>query len=158
MESGIRVEIIIFPAGVVGNGSETRTHQFLSFPISNPIFPGLKQHSVVFPSLVQIGTSSLDLPKVYKFLKQRNLMGKVIQIEIPEEIITGIKIPEKDLEKIMKIELAIARYQKGYLSFGQARKITGLSKIEFINELAERKVERHYTEEDLRDDVEFRRM
>jgi len=85
-------------------------------------------------------------------------MGKVIQIEIPEEIITGIKIPEKDLEKIMKIELAIALYQKGYLSFGQARKITGLSKIEFINELAERKVERHYTEEDLRDDVEFRRM
>ncbi len=82
-------------------------------------------------------------------------MGKVIQIEIPEEIIVGIKIPEKDLEKTIKVELAVALYQRGYLSLGQARRIAGLSKSEFINELAKRKIERHYTEEDLKDDIEF---
>ena len=82
-------------------------------------------------------------------------MGKVIQIEIPEEIIVGIKIPEKDLEKTIKIELAVALYQRGYLSLGQARRLAGLSKSEFINELAKRKIERHYTEEDLKDDIEF---
>ncbi len=82
-------------------------------------------------------------------------MGKIIQIEIPEEIIVGIKIPEKDLEKTIKIELAVALYQRGYLSLGQARRLAGLSKSEFINELAKRKIERHYTEEDLKDDIEF---
>jgi predicted HTH domain antitoxin len=45
-------------------------------------------------------------------------MGKIVQIEIPEEVITGIKIPEKDLEKMIKIKLAIALYQRGYLSLG----------------------------------------
>ncbi len=84
-------------------------------------------------------------------------MGKVIQIEVPEEIILGMKIPEKDLERVIKTELAITLYQKGYLSLGQARKIAGLSKTEFIDELAKRKIHRHYYEEDLKDDIEFSR-
>ena len=81
-------------------------------------------------------------------------MPKVV-IEIPEGLV--MRIPEKDLEKVIKIELAVALYQKGYLSLGQARRIAGLSKIEFIDELAKRKVKRHYTEEDLEDDIKFGR-
>jgi len=81
-------------------------------------------------------------------------MPKVV-IEIPEDLV--MRIPEKDLEKVIKIELAVALYQKGYLSLGQARRIAGLSKIEFIDELAKRKVKRHYTEEDLEDDIKFGR-
>ena len=85
-------------------------------------------------------------------------MKKTIQIEIPEEVIIGSKIPEKDLEKVIRTEVAISLYQRGYLTLGQARRIAKLSKIEFIDELARRKVERHYSEEDLKDDIEFSRQ
>ena len=82
------------------------------------------------------------------------VMPKVV-IDIPEDILA--RIPEKDLEKVIKVELAVALYKEGYLSLGQARRIAGMSKIEFIDELAKRGVERHYTEEDLEDDIKFGR-
>ena len=82
-------------------------------------------------------------------------MAKTIVIEIPDEVLLGMKIPEKDLEKVVKVELAILFYEKGYLTFGQARKLSGLSKWEFIEELAKRGVKRHYSEENLKDDLRF---
>ncbi len=81
-------------------------------------------------------------------------MPKVV-IEIPDDIV--MKIPERDLERVIKVELAVTLYQRGYLTLGQARRIAGLSKIEFIDELAKRKVERHYTKEELEDDIRFSR-
>ena len=82
-------------------------------------------------------------------------MGRVVQIEIPEEVILGMKIPEGELEEVIKVELALSLYQKGYLSLGQARKLAGLSKQDFINELSRRKIHRHYYREDLEDDIRF---
>jgi len=33
-------------------------------------------------------------------------------ITIPEDVITSLKLPEKDREKFLKVELAIALYQR----------------------------------------------
>lgn len=66
-----------------------------------------------------------------------------------------MKLPEKDKERLLKIELSIAPYQRGILSMGKARKLAGMSKWEFIEELAKRKIERHYTIKELEEDIAF---
>ena len=81
--------------------------------------------------------------------------GKFIEIRVPRDIIEGARVPEKEFEKVAKIELAVALYARGVLSLGQARRLAGLSKWEFLEELAKRDVERHYTREELEDDIAF---
>ncbi len=76
-------------------------------------------------------------------------------ISIPEDVLISIKIPEKDMEKVLKRELATALYQRGVISLGKARKLAGMSKWEFIEELGKRKIERHYTERELEEDLAF---
>ncbi len=66
-----------------------------------------------------------------------------------------MKIPERDLERVIRTELAVVLYQKDYLSKGQARKIAKLSNSEFINKLGKRKIHRHYYGGDLEDDIKF---
>ena len=78
-----------------------------------------------------------------------------IVIRIPRDIVEGARIPEKEFERVARIELSIALYAKGILSLGQARRLAGLSKWEFLEELAKRGVERHYTREELEDDIAF---
>lgn len=41
------------------------------------------------------------------------------------------------------------------LSLGKARKLAGMSKWEFIEGLSDRKIERHYTEEEGEEDLAF---
>ena len=76
-------------------------------------------------------------------------------IDIPDDVLASMKLPEKDKERLLKIELAIALYQRGILSMGKARKLAGMSKWEFIDELARRKIERHYAVKELEEDISF---
>ncbi len=76
-------------------------------------------------------------------------------ITIPEDVLASMKLPERDREKFLKIELAIALYQRGILSIGKARKLAGMSKWEFIEELGRRRIERHYTEKEFEEDMSF---
>ncbi len=76
-------------------------------------------------------------------------------VAIHEDVLSAIKIPEKDVEKVLKLELAFALYQRGIIPLGKARKLAGMSKWEFIEELGERKIERHYTEKELEEDLAF---
>lgn len=76
-------------------------------------------------------------------------------MSIPEDVLTSIKIPEKDVEKVLKLELATALYQRGIISLGKARKLAEMSKWEFIEELGRRKIERHYAERELEEDLAF---
>ena len=65
------------------------------------------------------------------------------------------RLPENEFERVARIELAVALYAKGILSLGQARRLAGLSKWEFLEELAKRGIEKHYTREELEDDIAF---
>ena len=81
--------------------------------------------------------------------------GKFVVIRVPKDVVESARVPEKEFERVAKIELAIALYARGVLSLGQALRLAGLSKWEFLEELAKRGIERHYTREELEDDIAF---
>jgi len=78
-----------------------------------------------------------------------------IKIVIPEDIKNTIRLPPNEVEKRLRIELALRLYEKGIVSLGVARKIAGLTKWEFLGLLAKEKIPIHYGEEELREDFEW---
>lgn len=79
--------------------------------------------------------------------------AKRVVIEVPE----GLRIPPGELEERLRIELALRLYKKGVASLGQARRIAGLSKWDFLELLAKEGIPLHYGEEELREDLEVAR-
>ncbi len=73
-----------------------------------------------------------------------------IIIEVPE----GLQVPSSELEERIRIELALRLYEKGIASLGQARRIAGLSKWDFLELLAKEGISLHYDEKELREDLE----
>ncbi len=71
-------------------------------------------------------------------------------IEVPE----NLKVPPSELEERLRIELALRLYEKGIASLGQARRIAGLPKWDFLELLARERIPIHYGEEELREDLE----
>jgi predicted HTH domain antitoxin len=80
-----------------------------------------------------------------------------IQLEIPDHIAQAIRLPLAEQKEQLLLELALALYARGILSFGKARELTGLSKYEFGILLGKRDIPRHYEREDLQDDVTYAR-
>ena len=76
-------------------------------------------------------------------------------IAIPSDVLSSMKIPLSDREQVLKLELAFALYQRGMLAMGPARRLAGISKREFLEELGKRKIERHYTIEEFEEDLAF---
>jgi len=79
-------------------------------------------------------------------------------IEIPEEVYDSLRLPEDERDGVMREELACSLYDRGVLSFGKARELTELSKREFSELLGERGIERHYTDEELDEDIAYARQ
>ena len=75
---------------------------------------------------------------------------KRVVIEVPE----NLRIPPGELEERLRIELALRLYEKGIASLGQARRIAGLSKWDFLELLAKEGIPLHYGEEELKEDLE----
>ena len=80
-----------------------------------------------------------------------------VRLEIPDEVVQAIRLPEDRVEQELRLELAIALYREGLLSFGKARQLAGMGKYEFARALGERGVPRHYTAEELKEDVRYAR-
>lgn len=76
-----------------------------------------------------------------------------LKIEIPEELIASAKMPKKNITQELKKELALHLYSIGILSFGNARKLSGLSKVDFHLLLGQRQVSRHYSVRDYERDI-----
>jgi len=79
-------------------------------------------------------------------------------IDLPSDVLDAIAAPPEDREPIVRQELAVSLYREGYLSFGKARELAGLSKAEFHRLLGDRKIQRHYTEADLALDVAYAQL
>ena len=75
-------------------------------------------------------------------------------IEIPETVLNSLGLRESEVSSVIKKELAAFFFQRGLLSFGQARQFAELSVWDFIEFLRERKIPLHYElseyEEDLK--------
>jgi predicted HTH domain antitoxin len=76
-------------------------------------------------------------------------------IEIDDDVYEALRIPEGERSKAVKQELAISLYARDILSFGKARELAELSKREFHELLGEREIPRHYTAEELAEDLEY---
>ena len=61
------------------------------------------------------------------------------------------------MSKELLIELAIALYTQDLLSFGKAWELAGMGKYEFGLLLGARGVQRHYTAEELTEDLTYAR-
>lgn len=69
---------------------------------------------------------------------------------ITDETLSKAKITANEL----LIDLACYLYDKKRMSMGQARHLAGLDHISFQQELAKRDITIHYTEEDLKKDLD----
>jgi len=80
-----------------------------------------------------------------------------VQISIPDDIAEAMSIPRPEREERARLELAVALYAQEILSFGKARQLAGLTKLAFAHELGRRNIPRHYTAENLAEDIAYAR-
>lgn len=78
-----------------------------------------------------------------------------LTLEVPSEVVDAVKLPPVEIEAELRKELALALYQRGVLSLGKARVLAGLTRWGFEQLLADRHIQRHYTETDLQDDLGY---
>jgi len=78
-----------------------------------------------------------------------------IQLSIPDSVTRALRLPKGEQQARLATELALSLYEQEILSFGKARELAGLSKYEFGLILGERKIPRHYSEEELQDDIDY---
>lgn len=78
-------------------------------------------------------------------------------IEIPESIVEGMHLPEQEVRPRMRLELAASLYAQNILSFGKAAELSGMDRFHFSDALTSRNISRHYTEEELTQDLAYAR-
>lgn len=78
-----------------------------------------------------------------------------ITLNIPATVLEGTRLPRNEVEEEFRKELALALYQRGVLSLGKARILAQMTRREFEELLGKRKIARHYTEENLKEDLRY---
>jgi predicted HTH domain antitoxin len=76
-----------------------------------------------------------------------------LQVETPEDVYRSLRVPRAEVEETLRVELAVALYQRGARALGKARQLAGMTRWEFHELLGRRRVARHYTGEDLDEDI-----
>ena len=80
-----------------------------------------------------------------------------VQLQIPDTVVQAIRLPEERIVQELLVELAVALYAQGFLSFGKARELASMGKYGFGRLLGERRIPRHYGREELEDDLTYAR-
>lgn len=78
-----------------------------------------------------------------------------LQLDIPESIARSLRLPAPEVEPRLRAELAVALYTQGILSFGKASELAELSRFAFGDLVTQRNIPRHYTEDDLAQDLDY---
>ena len=68
---------------------------------------------------------------------------------ISDKLLESIDLTAPDL----LVEIACFLYASKRLGFGKAKQLSGLNFVEFQHELGKRKIDRHYDEDDLAEDL-----
>lgn len=76
------------------------------------------------------------------------------QLEIPDLIVEAFDLPQQEVERRIRLELALALYAQEVLAIGKAVEFAGISRYEFADALGKRNIARHYSEDDLASDLE----
>ncbi|MGH9361629.1 MAG: UPF0175 family protein [Thermoanaerobaculia bacterium] len=62
-------------------------------------------------------------------------------IDLPEKVLSDLKASPEEVEKDVRLAVAIEWFRRGLLSQGRAAELAGVPRADFIDELARRKVE-----------------
>ncbi|MBU4139229.1 MAG: UPF0175 family protein [Euryarchaeota archaeon] len=80
-----------------------------------------------------------------------------LMLKIPGDVVDALRLPPDEVDAELRKELALALYQRGVLSSGKACRLAGMTRWEFEELLGQRRILRHYTEENLEEDIEYAR-
>lgn len=81
-------------------------------------------------------------------------MKRVVQIELPEEVLIALKETPEELAKEIRILAAVKFYQMGKLSSGRAAELAGIPRVSFLQSLSRYKVPIfELTPEELKEDL-----
>ncbi|EEB74770.1 UPF0175 family protein [Thermococcus sp. AM4] len=80
-------------------------------------------------------------------------MGEVL-VKVPSDLMRILRLDEGELERAVRLYLAIELYREGVVSLGKAAEIAGLSRWEMMELLASKGIPLNYDDDDLREDVE----
>ncbi len=80
-----------------------------------------------------------------------------ITLHIPDSVTRGMRIPEGEMEPRLKVELAVALYSQGILSFGKAGELAEIGRQQLAELLGQRGIERHYGKEEWGEDTAYAR-
>jgi len=77
-----------------------------------------------------------------------------VSLEIPDEVLSALKLPPRAVERELRKELAIHLVAEGLLPQASACRLAGLSRLAFERLLGERQVPPRYTPADVDADVQ----
>jgi len=80
-----------------------------------------------------------------------------ITLEIPNNIHEALHVSPAEAEQRLKLELAVALYAQNALGLGKAAQLASLSRLDFNDVLAERKIPMHYSQQELEEDLAYAR-
>ena len=78
-------------------------------------------------------------------------------LDIPESVAQSLRLPAPEVVPRLRTELAVALYARGILSFGKASELAEASRFAFADLVAQRDIPRHYTEDELTQDLDYAR-
>ncbi len=78
-----------------------------------------------------------------------------ITIMVPFDVVSALRLPPDTIQTELQQELALALYQRGILSSGKACALAGVNRWEWEELLGARKIPRHYTDEELNQDIAY---
>jgi predicted HTH domain antitoxin len=78
-------------------------------------------------------------------------------LDIPESVAQSLRLPAAEVEPRLRTELAVALYAQGILSFGKASELAEASRFAFAELVAGRGIPRHYTDNELTQDLDYAR-
>jgi predicted HTH domain antitoxin len=78
-----------------------------------------------------------------------------IVLEIPESVVSAMRLPRKEQPRQLKIELAVSLYAQGILSLGKACELAESTQMEFGTLLGKRNIPRQYDEQDIKADLAY---
>jgi predicted HTH domain antitoxin len=80
-----------------------------------------------------------------------------IAVEVPDVVLASGSWTREGIESEVRREVALALYRSGAVSEGKAAQVACMNRLAFSQLLGERQVERNYSVEDLRHDMEWAR-
>lgn len=80
-----------------------------------------------------------------------------ITLDIPNNIHEALHVSPAETERRLKLELAVTLYAQSVLGLGKAAELAGMSRMDFNDVLAERKIPMHYGQNELEEDLAYAR-